>query len=145
MRSVTFKVPKAFINAPFPTNIPITPTHQICLNQTYAAAVVTKMERFLCELMLSENICTKLYLKYSYTSDLVKVPKLLYLTLFNDTKSLATLITSKPSIKSLCVCRKDKALNHDGVMLYRSLVLIHLATENDLSGVALVAGFMGSS
>ena len=84
-------------------------------------------------------------MKYSYKSDLVKVPKLLYLTLFNDTKSLATLITSKPSKKSLYVCRKDKALNLDGIMLDRSLVLILLATENDLSGVALVAGFMGSS
>ena len=103
------------------------------------------MERFLCKLMLSESICTKLYLKYSYKSDLVKVPKLWYLTLFNDIKSLVTLITSKPSTKSLCVCRKDKALNLDGVMLDRNHVLILLATENDLSVVALVAGFMGSS
>ena len=77
--------------------------------------------------------------------NVTKVPKLLYLTIFNDTKSLATLIISKPSNKSLYVCRKDKALNLDGVMLDRSLVLIFLATENDLSGVALVAGFMGSS
>ena len=93
--------------------------------------------------MLSESSCTKLYLKYK--SDLVKVLTLLYLTLFNDTKSSAMLITSKPSTKSLCVCRKDKALNLGGVMLDRSLVLILLAIENDLSGVALVAGFMGSS
>ena len=76
---------------------------------------------------------------------MVKVPKLLCRTQFNDTKSLSTLIISKPSTKSLCVCRKDKALNLDCVMVDRSQVLILLATENDLSGVALVAGFISSS
>ena len=71
---------------------------------------------------------------------MVKVQKLLCRTLFNDTKSLATLIISNQSTKSLCVCRKDKALNLDCVMVDRSQVLILLATENDLSGMTVGRG-----
>ena len=55
---------------------------------------------------------------------MVKVSKLLCRTLLNDTKSLATLIKSKPSTKFLCVCRRDKALNLDCVMVDRRPCLV---------------------